>query len=397
MSRAVVVAWAHRLRRWVSAVVVVTVVAVAAVVVLSRPETRQVTAYFDRTVGLYPGSDVKILGVEVGEVESVEPEGERVKVVLTYEARFDVPRDAKAVVVSPAIIGDRYVQLTPAYVSGPTLADGAVLDTDRTAVPVELDTVYQSLDDLSVALGPDGANKDGALSDLVGVAADNLDGNGARLNTTLHDVGRLTGTLANSSDELFTTVERLDTFVGMLARNDQTVRDFNRDLAQVAGVLAGERDDLAAALDNLGTALGSVSRFVEDNEEGLRQNVQGLTRLTQTLADQRDALAETLDVAPLALNNLHLAYNEETGTLDQRTNLGENVSALVDDPALVLCSIVQQARNPGNACERIRRLLGSLPSGASDGADGSDPARQVGPVVVEYVDPTLGGLFGGDL
>jgi len=359
------------------------------------PDTKRLTAYFPRTVAVYSGSDVKILGVRVGEVENVEPEGARVKVTLRYDAEFDVPKDAKAVIISPAIIGDRFVQLTPAYVSGPKLADGAVLDTDRTAVPVELDTIYDSLDDLSVALGPKGANSSGSLARFLDVAAANLDGNGEVINQSLHDVGRLTGTLANNSDELFTTVDRLDRFVAMLARNDTTVRQFNRDLASVADVLAGERDDLASALDNLGTALGSVSQFVDDNKSVIRQNVEGLTELTRTLVNQRDALKETLEVAPLALNNLYLAYNEEAGTLDQRTNIGENINALVDDPALVLCSIVKQAGDPARACKTIQRLLDTIST--RPGLQRSAPfeaEHQVGPIVVERVDPTLGGLFG---
>lgn len=383
--------------RTIAIIVAVALVAAFLWTLRTDDDTQKLTAYFTRTVAVYPGSDVKVLGVKVGQVDAVEPEGDRVKVTMTYEARYDLPKDAKAVIVSPAIIGDRFVQLTPAYVSGPTLADGAVLGTDRTAVPVELDTVYDSLDDLSLALGPKGANKNGALDDLLGVAADNLDGNGSDINQTLHNVGRLTGTLANSSDELFTTVDKLDTFVGMLARNDTTVREFNRDLSKVADVLAGERDDLSSALDNLGTALGAVSTFVADNKDALRQNVKGLTSVTRTLVHQRDALKEALEVAPLALNNLFLAYNEDTGTLDQRTNLGENVNALTDDPGLVLCSIVQQADNPGKACKVIKKLLDTMPSKPLGRVSpfGHNASRQVGPVVVEPIDLTLGGLFGG--
>ena len=85
--------------------------------------------------------------------------------------------------------------------------------------------------------------------------------------------------------------------------------------------------------------------------------MRGLTSVTAVLVKQRDALKETLDTAPLALNNLYLAYNEDSGTLDQRTNIGENVNALIDDPALVLCAIVEQAGNPASACEPIKRLL----------------------------------------
>jgi phospholipid/cholesterol/gamma-HCH transport system substrate-binding protein len=358
-----------------------------------RPSTpmRHVTAYFDRTVALYPGSEVKILGVTVGSVDSIDPQGDRVKVELSYESRYDVPADAEAVIISPAIVGDRYVQLTPAYVSGPALADKAVLGLDRTAAPVELDTIYQSLDELSVALGPNGANKKGALNDLLAVASQNLDGNGAALHQTLHDVGLLTGTLSDNKDELFSTVSQLDRFVGMLARNDTSVRGFNRDLAQVSGVLADERHDLARALDNLGIALGSVSEFVDQNGALLTKNISGLTRVTRTLVKQRDALDQSLRVAPLALNNLFLAYNPRTGTLDQRANFGENVNQLVNDPALVLCAMVEQAGNPASACEAIKNLLDTLPPlGQQPGL----PAKGA-PVQVEHIDRSLGGLFGG--
>jgi phospholipid/cholesterol/gamma-HCH transport system substrate-binding protein len=366
----------------------------AALLVTMRPApaTNELTAYFPRTVALYPGSEVRILGVRVGEVESVTPEGEQVKVTMNYERRYDVPADAKAVLVSPAIVGDRFVQLTPAYTSGPTLKDDAVLELDRTATPVELDEIYQSLDDLSVALGPNGANKEGALDNLVGVSARNLDGHGAQLHQTIKDLGKFTGTLADNKEELFSTVTQLNRFVWMLARTDQTIRSFNKRLAKVAGFLAGERQDLALALDNLGTALSVVSQFVEENKGALKENISGLAKVTRILVNQRDALKQTLDVAPLALNNLFLAYNPNSGTLDQRANIGENVNQLVNDPALVLCAIVEQGGNPADACGAIKRLLDTLPSAPGLNRGTPFAYKQIGPVEVEKTDLSLAGL-----
>ena len=72
-----------------------------------------------------------MLGVAVGTVDKVTPSGTDVVVTMHYDADVNVPADAKAVIVSPSIVGDRYIQLTPVYKSGPKLADGAVLQTDR--------------------------------------------------------------------------------------------------------------------------------------------------------------------------------------------------------------------------------------------------------------------------
>ena len=368
--------------------VVVLALAVTALVafVLSGPKQKTITADFPRTVSLYEGSDVRVLGVPVGKVDSVTPSGTQVVVTMHYDADVKVPANAKAVIISPSIVGDRFVQLTPAYSGGRVLADGATLDQDRTAVPLELDQIYSSLDDLTVALGPNGANQKGALTDLLDTTARNFGGQGKKFHRTIENFGKLSGTLADNKDQLFGSVRELEGFVRTLSRNDHTVRRFNRTLAQVSGMLAGERGDLAASLHNLGTAMKQVSGFVRENREILGKNIAGLDDITQILVKQRAALAETLRDAPLALNNLALAYNPQAGTLDTRANTGEIGHQITSDPSTFLCGILDQANQGGQACSVIRQLLGMNRPGALGG--GSRGGRSG----ADLSDPTLGGL-----
>jgi phospholipid/cholesterol/gamma-HCH transport system substrate-binding protein len=347
-------------------------------------DQKTVTADFPRTVSLYEGSDVRVLGVPVGKVDSVTPSGTQVVVTLHYDADVRLPSDAKAVIVSPSIVGDRFVQLTPAYTGGAVLADGATLTEQRTAVPLELDQIYASLDDLTVALGPNGANSKGALTDLLDSTARNFGGQGRKFHQTIEDFGKLSGTLADNKDQLFGSVRQLEGFVRTLARNDSTVRTFNQSLAQVSQMLRGERGDLAASLHNLGIAMEQVSGFVRDNREVLGQNITGLDRLTQILVKQRVALSETLRNAPLALNNLALAYNPQAGTLDTRANLGDIGHQITSDPATFLCGILDQANQGGQACDAVKQILARNRSAAL----GAGPGR----TTVDRTDPTLGGL-----
>ncbi len=134
-------------------------------------------------------------------------------------------------------------------------------------MPLELDQIYSSLDDLTVALGPNGANKKGALTDLLDTTAQNFGGQGAKFHRTIENFSRLSGTLADNKDQLFGSVRELEGFVHTLARNDHTVRSFNTSLAQVSQMLKGERGDLAASLHNLGIAMRQVSGFVRDNRD----------------------------------------------------------------------------------------------------------------------------------
>ena len=362
---------------------------VASLVVLLWPGggQRTVRAEFVRAVGLYPGSDVRILGVKVGEVTDVSPHGDRVEVEMTYDDQYKVPADAKAVVVAPSVVSDRYVQLTPVYKGGPALADRARIDLERTAVPVELDRIFSSLNDLDVALGPEGANKDGALSRLLAVGADNLDGEGRDINRTVRDFSTAISTLSDGRDDLFGTVRNLQVFTTALARSDDQVKAFNTDLASVADQLAAEREELALALKNLAVALSEVASFVKGNRATLSKDIEGLADITGTLAKQKDALTEVLEAGPVALSNLQLAFNPSSGTLDTRNNESQ-----LDDPALYLCSLLTGLGEPESSCDEVKKILdrkelvipGAPGSGGGAGGGGSSEP-----------DLTLGGILGG--
>ena len=174
------------------------------------------------------------------------------------------------------------------------LPSGAELDEDRTAVPLELDQIYSSIDDLTVALGPTGANKNGALTDLLESTAKNFGGQGEKFHQTIEDFSRLSATLDDNKEELFGSAAELEGFINTLAENDQTVRTFNQSLADVSTMLAGERTELAASLKNLAVAMTEVSSFVRDNREILGKNIRGLNRVSKVLVKQRSSLDEIL-------------------------------------------------------------------------------------------------------
>jgi phospholipid/cholesterol/gamma-HCH transport system substrate-binding protein len=323
--------WAGRI---LAAVVALAVLVAGAVFVLSPGEAAmRLTAHFSSAVGIYVGSDVRILGVKVGEITRVKPEGRSVRIELTYERKYRVPADAVAVIVPPSVVSDRYVQLAPVYTSGRALPDGADLPVDRTATPVELDDIYRSLNDLNTALGPQGANSSGALSRLLSVGRKNLEGNGEQLNSTIRDLAKVTRTVADGRDDLFGTVRNLQQFTTALASSDAQVREFNANLATVSRQLDGEKSELAAAIRTLSYALAQLAAFVRENRQALASNVAALTQISAILVRQKRALTQVLDLAPEALSNLNLSYNADSGTLDTRDN-----ALAGQDPAVFVCS-----------------------------------------------------------
>lgn len=364
------------LSKILTAFVVLALLAAAAISLWPGNDDKYMTVDFSQATSLYEGSDVKVLGVPVGTVETIEPKGDVVRVRIAYDSQYDLPADVKAAIISPSVIGDRFVQLAPAYSGGPVLEDNAALGEDRSNVPVELDEIYQSLDDLAVALGPEGVNADGTLSRFVDVQAENFDGQGEQFNETIKNFARLSTTFSNNKDELFGSVEEIQEFVALLKRNDPEVRAFNDSTADVAAVLEGEREDLAAVIETLGLALIDVRGFVDDNRSALRGNVEDLASISNVLAKNVDAIEESATTAPSALANLGYTYNAGFATLDTRADtsfLPENLAeGLPEDLAnLLLCGPTDDTPLDDGVSQLCEALGGGL--GTTSEPEGDRP------------------------
>lgn len=380
----------NRLNAKLVTVVVLAALLLAGFTVLrAGPQAKTVAAHFPRAVSVYKGTDVRILGVNVGKVTAVVPEGESVRVEMEYDATYDVPADAKAVVVTPTLVADRFVQLTPAYTGGQVMADGADIPLDQTAVPVELDRIYAALRDLTETLGPNGVNADGTLDNLLEAGRRTLKGKGAQANQMIRNLSQAAVTVGEGSGDLFDTVSQLADFTSTLATNDRLVRAFIRDLAGVSRQLAGERQDLQRALGSVAAAVGTVKRFVHDNRRALVTDLEKLTSVMQTINSEKESIDTALKIAPVAIGNLVLAYDTESGSVGSRIGISGNIW----DADGFLCAVVQQSDMPTVskklACTIFSALLdknsNQLPTFPPGPGDFAPPGRAPAP-------PSSGGL-----
>lgn len=361
----------------VAAIAAIAIVGALLYFVWPSSGTKTIYADFPRTVSVYQGSDVRILGVPVGKVDSVTPMGQFVRVKMEYDDKYTLPANVKAMIISPSIVGDRYVQFTPATGVGAFPNNGRLgcgstcgeSGTVQTAVPLELDEIYGSLSQFAEIMGPNGANApgtsgQGALTNLLNSTAANFGGQGQNFNNTIQNLGKLSQTLNENKDNLFGTQAAVEKFVGALAKNDSTVRAFTQSLTEGASMLSQDRQDLASALDNLATALDQVRGFVAENRASLTSNIAGLTRISETLVKRRNQLAEILKDAPLALNNLALAYNAnpKAGTLDTRANVGQTGTQLSATPGKVICAFLQAGLGTNSSCPLGRSAFDQIRS-----------------------------------
>lgn len=334
--------------RGVAAVLGLLVVAVLLLVVPGVGSTNAV-AYFTSTNGIYAGDEVRVLGVPVGKVTTITVEKERVKVEFEIDGDVLVPAEAKAVIIAPSLVSSRYLQLAPRYEGGPRLEDDAVIPQARTAVPIEWDQIKTQLNDLAVALGPNGANKQGALSGLVKSASGALDGEGATISQTIEDLARATRTLQDGSGDAFATISNLQLFTSALAESDQQIASFTRRLDAVSGLLVDNKESLRAGITNLASAVKKVEAFVRNNRNQLKTSIAGLGDVTAVVAKQQESLAQTLKVAPNAIANL-------IESVHQRQNaVGVDLQAAnIHSPGQLICGAI------GGAAEASAAAAGKL-------------------------------------
>ncbi len=357
--------------------------------------SRTVTAHFDRAVGVYPGTHLRVMGVRVGEVTSVVPEGNSVRVEMTYDRDYKLPADAQAAVVTPTLVADRYVQVFPAYSKGEAMADGGDIPLARTKTPIELDRMFKSLDDLAVTLGPQAGSTKGALDSLLSAGAKALDGNGALGSETIRNLSQAAEVFADNRGPLFENVRSLAEITDTLATNDATVQQFLTELSGVSEQFAGERDELEGVLEALAKVLGSVKGFVKENRETLGKDVDLLASLLQRVDNQKDAVGIVVQKGSLAMSNLALAFDPVTGTYGSRVQIAPGVQFRPDQ---FLCQTLINTGAPGMdaVCNVITALFSPLlPATSAPVAPGAAPLSQTPPDLVPELVPS--GPQGGAL
>ena len=401
-------------RRVIAVLGVLVLVAVMINLFRSPAEQKTVTAHFPRAVSVYQGTDVRILGVNVGRVTAVIPEGNSVRVEMEYDASYKVPADARAVIVTPTLVADRFVQLTPVWKSGEVMADSADIALADTAVPVELDRIYQSLQSLTHARGPNGVNEDGTLDHLLEAGKKAFEGQGARGNQMIEDLAAAAETFGDGAGPLFETVTQLAEFTETLAKNDKLVRGFMKDLTGVSTMLADESDELSAAVAAVARTVGSVKGFVNKNRDGLISDVRKLTEVTSTIASEQSSLARAMRAAPTAMANLQAGFDHVSDSQNSRIGIG----GYVWDADGFICAVIQQ--NPAmpaalkdTACALVEKVIepivsklpwlppeykSFLPKAKQAGADTNKGIRLPEATAVSYAsgeDRSVTALLGG--
>src|SRR3712207_1887045 len=114
-----------------------------------KPKGYQVDVSFSEGTQLAVEADVRISGVPVGKVKTVEPDAKTGRSTARIEMEEDyapLPRDTKAILRQKTLLGETYVELTPGDRNGPKIPEGGALPTAQVSPTVELDEIFRAFD-----------------------------------------------------------------------------------------------------------------------------------------------------------------------------------------------------------------------------------------------------------
>lgn len=318
---------------------------------LTRPETDiyTVTADVDQAPNLFEGGRVMIRGIQVGKIVEVEPGPTGVRLTMELESSVPVPADASLSVIPVTVIADRYVQLFPAYISGPRLEEGAHI-TDTT-IPAELEDVLAQLQGLLEALEPQPGEAKGSLRRLIESLDSVLANRSGELAGTLKGSAEVLDNLADSNRNITSLITNLDGFFARLATRSSQIAVVNERFDLVVSALLDDQDNLEGTIENLAFLAGETAGLLDESGDRLGSSLGRLGRVLRTVLDHQDELADgmrwgnVIAQATGAVNGSGKGLFAYTGRQVPPGTEGAEYNYRIDTRDVISCERIQKVAN----------------------------------------------------
>ncbi len=297
-------------------------------------EERVVTASFSRAIQMFPGNSVRVLGVTVGRVIEVENTGDSVIVTFRIDdPDLRLPADVKATIVPVSLLGERYIQLFPAYEGGPQFTQDSI-PISKTSVPVEQDELLRSLHDYFGNLDPQ------KVAAFVHQSARFLRGNGEKLNSLIKNGTEFVSLLESKKDTFADLITHFNTVTQTLSTRQQTIGRLIRNYNVVTRLINENRAAVEGTITGLNRAAVQLASLLSEHRAPLKEDIEALTRTAATLDRNADTLARTGHWARRLFDSARRAVDYERDWLrlnNQGEPLAEAIQARLRDRLVGVC------------------------------------------------------------
>lgn len=345
----------HHPRHVLMALVAVLAVLTAGCGVIGGPEGYVVEARFPRSFNLFPGSPVQVLGIERGVVEGLDVEegSDTVVATLVMDHEVRLPADVQAVVLTDALLGERYVQLTPAYDGGETFEPGGMIE-DPGKVPAEFDELLDALNDFVEGI------RGGDLPRLVDNLAEVLDGNGENLGDTLVATRDAINVLRDYDEDIIRLASKLSDVNETLNTRRDELGEVVQDFSELSRVLADQRVPLDRSLSSLARLADETGRLLDTNRTLVERDVQTLSRVGRTAVRNLDQVSNALLNSAELFRASERAIDRERNWLPLVNNTDDLVNFALETVQDRLGALCAREGLPTETCDQLVNLVDGI-------------------------------------
>ena len=258
-------------------------------------KTYALNASFTDATGLVKGDDVRLAGVRIGKVASLEVQRGQALVSMNVDNAYKLPADSRFELHWKNLLGQRYVEAVPpngATLTGPVLKAGTTLGADHTEAAADLSELLNNTEPLLARLDTN------RLNDLMTTVAAAMHGREDELNQAIGNSADLVDTLSQRSDVIAKSISEYATLLEGIAGHDVQVRQLLDSLAGTSQTLAQRANDLGDAAGKTGEFTASLARVLTANE-GYLDGVFGDTRtVLDRIVSDKAVLAKALQTLP---------------------------------------------------------------------------------------------------
>ncbi|WP_214369378.1 MCE family protein [Pseudonocardia sp. H11422] len=260
-------------------------------------------ARFTDATGLLVGDDVRIAGVVVGSVDSVEIVDRRLaEVSFSVDTAQRLPASVTASVLYKNLIGQRYLSLGQGVgATRATLSPGDTIPVERTRPPLNLTTLFNGFKPLFTGLDAEQINQ--LSTEIVQV----LQGQGGTVQNLLASTSSLTNTIADRDQVIGQVIDNLNSVLETVNARDQQLSDLVQNLQALVSGLAEDREPIGDAIESIGELTTVTAGFVGEARPALRDDIDALGDLAGNLNEAEPTVDRVLQNLPGKLNTISRA------------------------------------------------------------------------------------------
>lgn len=244
----------------------------------TKGDTNAYVAQFSDVNGLRVGDDVKVAGVRVGRVSSIEVDGESAEVGIELEDQQPILDNTSLVMRYQNLVGQRYISMVQPEQRGAELEPGTTIPLERTDPGFDLTELLNGFRPLFEVLQP--ADVNALATSLVKV----LQGEGGTVESLLQQTTELSAFIADRDEILGAVATNLTPVLNNLSGQGNELSATVVELKKLMNALAKDRQAIGASIDGIGQLVGATSSLLDEARQPLVQAVQRLKVVAAMLA-----------------------------------------------------------------------------------------------------------------